>query len=121
MLPTAALIRACQRGVQVRITLDGRPRTPRANEAVIRMLRRALGGVSIRRVVHPDGLPMHAKFALVDGRGERRVVFGSFNWTEPSRRFNREIGVIVSNAQLFGSFEERWKVLRDSCAESPGH
>ena len=120
-LPTAALIRACQRGVQVRITLDGRPRTPRANEAVIRMLRRALGGVSIRRVVHPDGLPMHAKFALVDGRGERRVVFGSFNWTEPSRRFNREIGVIVSDAQLFGSFDERWKVLCDGCAESPGH
>jgi phosphatidylserine/phosphatidylglycerophosphate/cardiolipin synthase-like enzyme len=78
-------------------------------------------GVSIRRVVHPDGLPMHAKFALIDGLGEPQAVFGSFNWTEPSRRLNREIGVIVSDAQLFGSFEERWKVLRDSCAESPGH
>jgi phosphatidylserine/phosphatidylglycerophosphate/cardiolipin synthase-like enzyme len=64
---------------------------------------------------------MHAKFALIDGRGERRVVFGSFNWTEPSRRFNREIGVIASDPQLFGSFDERWKVFRDGCAESPGH
>jgi phosphatidylserine/phosphatidylglycerophosphate/cardiolipin synthase-like enzyme len=78
-------------------------------------------GVSIRRVVHPDGLPMHAKFALIDGRGERRVVFGSFNWTEPSLRFNREIGVIASDPRLFGSFEARWEVLRDGCVESPGH
>jgi len=78
-------------------------------------------GVSVRRFFHPDGLPMHAKFALIDGRGERRAVFGSFNWTEPSRRFNREIGVIASDPQLFASFEERWKVLCDGCGESPGH
>jgi hypothetical protein len=39
----AALARARERGVQVRITLDGTPRTPRANEAVCGMLREALG------------------------------------------------------------------------------
>ena len=78
-------------------------------------------GVSIRRFFHPEGLPMHAKFALIDGRGERRVVFGSFNWTERSRRFNCEIGVIASEPRLFDSFEERWEILRGQSAEPPGH
>jgi phosphatidylserine/phosphatidylglycerophosphate/cardiolipin synthase-like enzyme len=91
-------------------------RVPRSAEKQLRA-----AGVDLRRVVHPEGLPMHAKFALIDGRGERRVVFGSFNWTEPSRRFNREIGVIASDPRLFDSFEERWEILRSQSAEPPGH
>lgn len=105
------------RGALVEILAE--PTVRRVPPKVEEQLRAA--GVSFRRVVHPDGLPMHAKFALIDGRGERRVVFGSFNWTEPSRRFNREIGVIASDPQLFGSFEERWEVLRGRRSESPGH
>jgi phosphatidylserine/phosphatidylglycerophosphate/cardiolipin synthase-like enzyme len=54
---------------------------------------------------------MHAKFALIDGSGRRQVLFGSFNWTERSRRLNREIGVIASNGELFEAFAGRWDVL----------
>jgi phosphatidylserine/phosphatidylglycerophosphate/cardiolipin synthase-like enzyme len=141
--PVIALLRRCGAGHRVRIAashlsgptsvgvlraLAGRgasveilaePTLRRVPPKAEEQLRAA--GVSVRRVVHPDGLPMHAKFALIDGREERRAVFGSFNWTEPSRRFNREIGIIASDPQLFGSFEERWKVLCDGRAESPGH
>ena len=71
------------------------------------------GGIRLRRVVHPDGLPMHDKFVLLDAPGERRVVFGSFNWTEPSRHFNREIGAISSSSELYSAFAARWKALEE--------
>jgi phosphatidylserine/phosphatidylglycerophosphate/cardiolipin synthase-like enzyme len=140
--PVIALLRSCGAGHRVRIAashlsgptsvgvlraLAGRgarvevlaePTFRRVPPQAEEQLRAA--GVSIRRVVHPDGLPMHAKFALVECRDEHRVIFGSFNWTEPSRRFNREIGVIASNPRLFRRFEERWEIL-GSQVESRGH
>jgi phosphatidylserine/phosphatidylglycerophosphate/cardiolipin synthase-like enzyme len=54
---------------------------------------------------------MHAKFALVESPGQRRAIFGSFNWTEPSRRMNREIGAICGDAKLFDALAQRWEVL----------
>ena len=63
---------------------------------------------------------MHAKFALIDGCGPRQLLFGSYNWTEPSRRLNREIGVITSNDDLFDAFAERWEVLRRSVGAANG-
>ncbi len=74
--------------------------------------RLAAAGIPVQRVLHPDGLPMHDKFILIEAPGERCVVFGSFNWSEPSRRFNREIGVIARDAALFDAFAARWQLLR---------
>jgi hypothetical protein len=39
------------------------------------------------------------------------VAFGSFNWSEPSRRFNREIGVISRAPALWEAFQARWQAL----------
>ena len=54
----AALVEARQRGVDVRVTLDGHPRTPNANDAVIDILKGGLG--SGLRVVRGriDGTPL---------------------------------------------------------------
>jgi phosphatidylserine/phosphatidylglycerophosphate/cardiolipin synthase-like enzyme len=38
-------------------------------------------------------------------------VFGSFNWSEPSYRLNREIGVATEDPLLFKVFAERWDQL----------
>jgi phosphatidylserine/phosphatidylglycerophosphate/cardiolipin synthase-like enzyme len=70
-------------------------------------------------VVHPAGVPMHDKFALVETPEERLAIFGSFNWSEPSRRFNRELGVIARDAGLFGAFARRFEALREHAA-APG-
>ena len=80
---------------------------------------RAAGAV-IRRFTHPEGLPMHAKFTLIDGEGERWSVFGSFNWTEPSRRFNREIAAISGDGELFDALAARWKVIQAQLGAGPG-
>jgi phosphatidylserine/phosphatidylglycerophosphate/cardiolipin synthase-like enzyme len=68
-------------------------------------------GICFRRVISDPWLPMHNKFVLVETGRERWVIFGSFNWSEPSRRFNREIGILASDPQLFDALEERWGVL----------
>ena len=54
---------------------------------------------------------MHNKFALAETARERALLFGSFNWSEPSRRLNREIGVIARDDALFEAFAERWRIL----------
>ena len=80
--------------------------------------RLAAAGIPVQRVLHPDGLPMHDKFILIETPGERCVVFGSFNWSEPSRRCNREIGAIARDPALCDAFAARWQLLRAQ-AEAP--
>ena len=54
----AALVEARERGVDVRVTLDGHPRTPHANDAVIEMLEAGLGdGLRVVRGRF-DGTPL---------------------------------------------------------------
>jgi hypothetical protein len=108
-----ALLGLAARGVALELLTEATAR--RVPPAAERRL--AAAGVPIRRVEHPEGLPMHCKFALVEAPGQRRAVFGSFNWTEPSRRMNREIGAICGDAKLFDALAERWEALE---AQAPG-
>ena len=41
----------------------------------------------------------------------KATIFGSFNWSEPSYRFNREIGVATEDPLLFKAFADRWDQL----------
>lgn len=74
-----------------------------------RKLRQA--GISFRRVYHVQDLPMHNKFVLAEKGGLRKVIFGSFNWTDRSYWQNHEIGAVSANKQLFDVFAERWETL----------
>jgi hypothetical protein len=113
--PTAVrtLLDLARRGVGLTIlTEETRRRVP---DTVEKRLKGA--GISIRRFEHPSGLPMHNKFTLIEQDGKRRVVFGSFNWTERSFRFNHEIGAICSNADVVEAFTRRW----DEIEAQAGH
>jgi phosphatidylserine/phosphatidylglycerophosphate/cardiolipin synthase-like enzyme len=68
-------------------------------------------GISVRRLLYETWIPMHNKFALVEGPRVRSTIFGSFNWSEPSYRLNREIGVVTEDPLLFKAFAERWDQL----------
>ena len=95
------------RGVGVEILSEAtRRRVPSATQHALEA-----AGISFRRVVCDPWLPMHNKFALVEAGPERQVIFGSFNWSEPSRRLNREIGILAADARLFDILAERWQVL----------
>jgi phosphatidylserine/phosphatidylglycerophosphate/cardiolipin synthase-like enzyme len=68
-------------------------------------------GILVRRLVADEWIPMHDKFALVESSNQKSTIFGSFNWSEPSYRFNREIGVATEDPLLFQAFAKRWGQL----------
>jgi len=116
-----ALVRLSERGARVEVLAEATHR--RVPPKALERLRAA--GVSIERAPVPDGLPMHAKFALVEGPNERATLFGSFNWSAASQRTNSEIGVISEDPALWEAFAARWNELRSGAAEgalgvSPG-
>jgi len=103
-----ALLGLAARGVELAILTEASHR--RVPPTMERRL--AASGIPIRRVLHADGwIPMHNKFALVEAPEGRSVIFGSFNWSEPSRRLNREVGVIARDPALFDAFAARWEEL----------
>jgi phosphatidylserine/phosphatidylglycerophosphate/cardiolipin synthase-like enzyme len=102
-----SLLGLARRGLRLEILVGGTERRvpPRGER------RLAAAGIAVRRVLHPEGVPMHDKFLLSEAPEQRWVAFGSFNWSEPSRRFNREIGVIARAPTLWEAFLARWQAL----------
>lgn len=68
-------------------------------------------GIPFRRLVHPEGLPMHNKFVLIESGNERLVGFGSGNWTSRSLWLNHEIVVLARDQALYEAFARRWQAL----------
>jgi len=106
--PVRILRALAERGARVEILAEATAR--RVPPEVEAQLRDA--GIAIQRMIHAEGLPMHAKFALVEGREERCVMFGSFNWTQRSRHLNREIVAISTDPKLIDAFSERWETIQ---------
>ncbi len=95
------------RGVKVEILAESTRRRVTAEAE-----RRLIGaGIPLRRLAGDEWIPMHNKFALVETARSKSTIFGSFNWSEPSYRFNREIGVVTEDPLLFETFAERWDQL----------
>jgi phosphatidylserine/phosphatidylglycerophosphate/cardiolipin synthase-like enzyme len=95
------------RGVTIEIVTEStRRRVP--VEAEQRLIR---AGISVRRLIDDEWIPMHNKFVLVETSSLQATIFGSFNWSEPSYRFNREIGVSTEDPLLFKAFTDRWDQL----------
>lgn len=101
------MLRLARRGASVQILAESTLR-----RVPLKAERRLTGaGIAFRRVTHPDNLPMHNKFILVEQNNQRWVVFGSYNWSTLSFWINQEICAISSQPQLFEAFAERWEVL----------
>jgi phosphatidylserine/phosphatidylglycerophosphate/cardiolipin synthase-like enzyme len=103
------LLRLAAQGVSIDVLTDQTDR--RAAPALVTRLGEA--GISLARVVYDEWIPMHNKFALVESEAERSVIFGSFNWSRPSQRYNHEVGVIARDKELFSAFADRWDVLAE--------
>ncbi|GKT09074.1 phospholipase D-like domain-containing protein [Desulforhabdus sp. TSK] len=61
-----------------------------------------------RRYSHPEGLPMHNKFILIDTLRCRKVVFGSMNLSKSSLHANHELLAISTSPFLYEAFRDRW-------------
>jgi phosphatidylserine/phosphatidylglycerophosphate/cardiolipin synthase-like enzyme len=92
------------RGVKVEILAhDTLRRMPRRVERTLRS-----AGIAFTRYTHTEGLPMHNKFMLLEGKSKRSTLFGSFNLTRTSRWLNHENLVQSHDADLFSAFARRW-------------
>ena len=101
---TRQLQKAVQRGSEVDLLVhDTERRVP--SELVEELAR---SGARIRRVRHPDGLPMHAKFLLVDRAGESSAWLGSHNFNPKSQTRNAELLLRTTDAQVISALGRRF-------------
>ena len=101
------LAAAAARGADVDLVVhETRRRVP---NSVVRELDEA--GAHVRRYCDPEGLPMHAKFVVIDDGGARSAWFGSFNYTVTSRFLNKEILARSTDAALVGDLEARFLAI----------
>jgi phosphatidylserine/phosphatidylglycerophosphate/cardiolipin synthase-like enzyme len=68
-------------------------------------------GIIFNRYVHPENLPMHNKFMLIDTPERQIVAFGSMNLSVRSLHVNHELLVITENQELYRAFRRRWDEL----------
>jgi cardiolipin synthase len=114
----SAAVNASQRGVAVRILLDGSryndegPADNNEMADLVNALARREGLPISARILDPGSANLeaiHTKGVVVDGRF---VLISSINWNGNSPNFNREAGVILENPALGGYFssvfEEDW-------------
>lgn len=99
------LARLARTGTSVQVIAhDTLRRVPRRIETFART-----HGLTFIRYAHPQGLPMHSKFILLEAQGFRRVLFGSMNLTLTSRLLNDEVLVALDDApDIFAAFEARF-------------
>ena len=99
-----ALIRAHERGVEVKVVLDKGQARGRGSDA--RKLEAA--GIPVRYGAG-SGL-MHHKFSIVDGR---LVTTGSYNATWRGTHRNNENAVVIVDQKVARSFEDEFRFLWD--------
>lgn len=101
------LIAAARRGAEVRLLVhDTERRVPAAT-----VERLGAGGIRVARYVHPDGLPLHAKFLLIESAAQRLSAFGSFNFNPRSRYLNHELLVRSSDARIADALAMRFESI----------
>jgi phosphatidylserine/phosphatidylglycerophosphate/cardiolipin synthase-like enzyme len=65
-------------------------------------------GILLHRYIHPEGLPMHNKFMLIDIAGRQSTAYGSMNLSVRSLHANHELLIIDESAELYQIFQSRW-------------
>ena len=101
------LAKAAERGAEIDLVVHDTAR--RVPKGVFKELDKA--GVNIRRYCDVEGLPMHAKFVVIDDGGQRSAWFGSFNYTITSRYLNQEVLARSTNARVIDDLEARFRTI----------
>jgi hypothetical protein len=104
---TKRLAKAVGRGAKVDLLVHDTER--RVPTELVEQL--ANDGVGIVRVSHPDDLPMHAKFLLIERAGECQAWLGSYNFNKKSRRRNAEILLRTDDPTVVAQLEDRFNQI----------
>lgn len=93
-----ALIRAHQRGIDVRVILDKGQRGDKGQGAFV-----AAAGVTV--LFDPVHAIAHNKVMVIDGH---RVITGSFNFTSAAEKSNAENLVVMDSVEAAAFYLENW-------------
>lgn len=104
---TWALANAAKRGVAVSLLVHDTER--RVGSKAFGLLDEA--GVRIQRVADPQGLPMHAKFLLIERGGKTKAWLGSYNFNSRSRLHNAEVLLSTSDQQVVNQLSARFQQI----------
>ncbi len=99
-----ALIRAKERGVEIRVLLEKQQSTSQYSELT------PLTNASIPVRVDSNPQLMHHKFAVIDSQ---YVITGSMNWTANGVKENNENVLVIHSQELNVEFEKEFEKLWD--------
>ena len=111
---TQAMSIAARRGASIDLLVHDTER--RVPSKLVTKLREA--GIRIRRVVHPDELPMHAKFLLVRRGRAESAWLGSYNFNKKSRRHNAELLVRTKDPATLETLDQRFELIKARAEDS---
>lgn len=98
------LVYSARRGVGIELLVHDTER--RVPTGLVAKLEKE--GVRIRRIAHPDDLPMHAKFLLVERSKQTTAWLGSYNFNEKSRLRNAEVLLSTRDPQVIQALSKRF-------------
>lgn len=101
---TPALLRAKGRGVKVRVIADSKQAKMKSSK-ITSLIQE---GIQVKVLRGKDYGVMNHRFAIFDGR---KVVTGSFDWSEASEKWNHENIVIISEGEVTASYQKEFERL----------
>lgn len=108
-----ALVKAKQRGVDVKIIMDG-SEAESQNVGAVAVL--SQGGVPLKDYTPLNGI-LHDKVAIIDGY---IVVTGSYNWSYSADNFNDENMLVLNSATLAAQYQTDFQTLWNQTSTLPG-
>lgn len=107
-----ALVQAKERGVDVKVIMDGSEATT-DNVAVLPILNQS--GIPLKIYTPLNGI-LHDKIAIIDGEV---VVTGSYNWSYSADDFNDENLLVLRSTSLAAQYEADFQTLWNSTSSLP--
>jgi len=99
-----ALLKAKQRGVKVRIIADSKQAKMRSSQITYLIHQ----GIPVKVLGGKEKGVMNHRFAIFDGK---RVITGSYGWSDPSGKWNFENILILSDSELLTSYQREFDRL----------
>jgi phosphatidylserine/phosphatidylglycerophosphate/cardiolipin synthase-like enzyme len=99
-----ALLKAKQRGVKVRVIADSKQANIRTSKITYLIQQ----GILVKVLGQKERGVMSHRFAILDGK---RVLTGSFDWSEASLKWNYESLLVLHEADVVDSFQKEFERL----------
>ena len=99
-----ALLKAKQRGVKVRVIADSKQAKMKSSQ-ITHLIHQ---GIMVKTLKGKEGGVMNHRFAILDGK---KVMTGSYDWTEASEKWNYENIVILTDGETVTLYEKEFDQL----------